>query len=529
MKRYRTFTVIGLMAALLLSSCSQEELGEQGMALPEGEYPLQIGSVTLTAEVSEQPWTRVVESTDGMSSVWEGDEQIGVQIGRGQPGIYTVQADGNVVAENPVYWTSTAPTYVTAWYPTNETVDLSNQSNGLAYVLGATQDPVTYEQSVTLNFTHKLAKVRVVLNGTQAGQVESVEIYGITACNHLRGSLEYEASNTGWIKMKKQTFADDTECWEANVAPGVTIDLANFIRLNGTTVVKDLGGIPTMLNAATMYTVNLTVGDPVTEITADNCNNISGTDNYIVRDNFGQTITVTGGSPTIYLENANINVGSGNAINIIDGNPTIHVQGTSSISSGDGAGIYLAPNNAVTITGDSRDDQLTVTGGTNVCAIGGYMNNYSGVPCGDINISTVTIVAYPGNGATQPGIGGIGADCGRITITDAKVTAYGMSGYDCNAPAIGTGMDYGPSGTIPTITISDNSEIHAHRGLWSGRPSTADYIGNVGEPSQTPSATGIQVGTGCSITNSTIYCYSGTGNTVDKTMVYDASGNATQQ
>ena len=162
---------VGLVAALLLSSCSQEELGEQGMALPEGEYPLQIGSVTLTAEVSEQPWTRVVESTDGMSSVWEGDEQIGVQIGSGQPGIYTVQDDGSVVAINPVYWTSTAPTYVTAWYPTNETVDLSNQSNGLAYVLEATQDPVTYEQSVTLNFTHKLAKVRVVLTkqAIQAG------------------------------------------------------------------------------------------------------------------------------------------------------------------------------------------------------------------------------------------------------------------------------------------------------------------------------------------------------------------------
>lgn len=61
---------VGLVAALLLSSCSQEELGEQGMALLEGEYPLQIGSVTLTAEVSEQSWTRVSENpTDGMSSV----------------------------------------------------------------------------------------------------------------------------------------------------------------------------------------------------------------------------------------------------------------------------------------------------------------------------------------------------------------------------------------------------------------------------------------------------------------------------
>ena len=47
------------------------------------------------------------------------------------------------------------------------------------------------------------------------------------------------------------------------------------------------------------------------------------------------------------------------------------------------------------------------------------MKNYLGVACGDINISTVTIVAYPGDGAIQPGIGGIGADCGRITITDA--------------------------------------------------------------------------------------------------------------
>ena len=254
---------VGLVAALLLSSCSQEELGEQGMALPEGEYPLQIGSVTLTAEVSEQPWTRVVESTDGMSSVWEGDEQIGVQIGCGQPGIYTVQADGSVVAENPVYWTSTAPTYVTAWYPTNETVDLSNQSNGLAYVLGATQDPVTYEQSVTLNFTHKLAKVRVVLNGTQAGQVESVEIYGITACNHLGGSLDYEASNTGWIKMKKQTFDNDTECWEANVVPGEVI---SQIKVNNTeaTLTK-----PLTPKVAALNTITINVEQAPTEIDLD--------------------------------------------------------------------------------------------------------------------------------------------------------------------------------------------------------------------------------------------------------------------
>ena len=81
MKKYRTFTVIGLMAALLLSACSQDELAEN-TALPEGEYPLQIGSVTLTAEVSEQPWTRVSENpADGKSSVWADGDRIGVRIG----------------------------------------------------------------------------------------------------------------------------------------------------------------------------------------------------------------------------------------------------------------------------------------------------------------------------------------------------------------------------------------------------------------------------------------------------------------
>ena len=68
MKKYRLFSIICLVAALLLSACSQDEPTENSTALPEGEYPLQIGSVSLTAEVSEQPWTRVAESTDGMSS-----------------------------------------------------------------------------------------------------------------------------------------------------------------------------------------------------------------------------------------------------------------------------------------------------------------------------------------------------------------------------------------------------------------------------------------------------------------------------
>ena len=71
----------GLVAALLLSACSQDELAENSTALLEGEYPLQIGSVSLTAEVSEQPWTRVSENqADGMSSEFQPGDAIGVSL-----------------------------------------------------------------------------------------------------------------------------------------------------------------------------------------------------------------------------------------------------------------------------------------------------------------------------------------------------------------------------------------------------------------------------------------------------------------
>ena len=362
--------------------------------MPEGEYPLQIGSVSLTAEVSEQPWTRVSENpTDGMSSVWEGDEQIGVQIGRGQPGIYTVQADGSVVAENPVYWTSTAITYVNAWYPMEETVNLQDQSDRLAYVLNATQDYVTYDQPVTLSFTHQLAKVRVVLNGTQASQVNAVEVYGITACAHLRGmAVNYDASNTGWIKTKQQTYADGTECWEANVVPGVEI---NRVKVNGIEATLTASLTP---KVAALNTINLTVGEKITEINKDNTT-INDNGYYRVSGIFNHQITITGGSPTIYLENASISVSSGPAINVTSGTPTIHVTGENTIETSESlsncsAGIYVAEGSSVTIEGSGTDDVLQVTGGADGAAIGGYspaLNSHN--PCGDITIHNVTLYA----------------------------------------------------------------------------------------------------------------------------------------
>ena len=175
MKKYRLFSTIYLVAALLLSACSQDELAENSTALPEGEYPLQIGSVSLTAEISEQPWTRVSENpADGMSSVWTHDDKIGVRIGDDEEtGIYVVKLDAEgtvmeVVPEKPVYWKDKQPATITAWYPVKEELDFTHQDQGLTYLLQATGDGNYQSTPINLNFTHQLAKVRVVLEGDKA-------------------------------------------------------------------------------------------------------------------------------------------------------------------------------------------------------------------------------------------------------------------------------------------------------------------------------------------------------------------------
>ena len=465
---------VGLVAALLLSSCSQEELGEQGMALPEGEYPLQIGSVTLTAEVSEQPWTRVVESTDGMSSVWEGDEQIGVQIGSGQPGIYTVQDDGSVVAINPVYWTSTAPTYVTAWYPTNETVDLSNQSNGLAYVLEATQDPVTYEQSVTLNFTHKLAKVRVVLNGTQAGQVESVEmeIYGITACNHLGGSLDYEASNTGWIKMKKQTFADGTECWEANVVPGEVI---SQIKVNNTeaTLTK-----PLTPKVAALTTITLNVEQAPTEIDLDayEGTTLTVSGKTTIKGNGQQKNLQITVAPDTELTLQNVNLGyKGSAPVVFKGDATLTLEGANTLEGecvawdfNSGSGIYIEQG-TLTINADNENASLTISRKYNM-----KPNSSAGMGiCVPENASliikngkiTINDVDSEGD-SSGAGIGTSGETCGNITIEGGNITVGKCSWYTAGIGSL--------NGDCKGITITgENTVVNVSKGDYA-----SCYIGS---------------------------------------------------
>ena len=241
MKKRHSIRILLAAAALLLATaaCTKDELAD-GDRLPEGQYPLEIARITLGVEGGEaQPWgapaTRVSEDGDGKSSTFDAGDPFAVQIdGEGEVGTYTVQDDGSAEAETPLYWSDRDEDHtVTAWYPaTDGTLDLGDQSQSLAYLLGATGTG-DYQTPVTLNFTHQLAKVRVTPTDDALGEVQSLQLYAHTQCTYEKGTV-VQGSQEGWIEMKRCEYTENgtpITCWEANVVPGYEI---TKLRANGT-------------------------------------------------------------------------------------------------------------------------------------------------------------------------------------------------------------------------------------------------------------------------------------------------------
>ena len=220
MKKRHSIHLLLAAAALLLASaaCTKDELAD-GDRLPEGQYPA----------------TRVSENGDGTGSKFDAGDPFAVQIdGEGEVGTYTVQDDGSAEAEIPLYWSDRDEDHtVTAWYPaTDGTLDLGDQSQSLAYLLGATGTG-DYQTPVTLSFTHALAKVRVTPTDDALGEVQSLQLYAYTQCTYEKGTV-VQGSQEGWIEMKPCEYTENgatINCWEANVVPGYTI---TKLRANGT-------------------------------------------------------------------------------------------------------------------------------------------------------------------------------------------------------------------------------------------------------------------------------------------------------
>lgn len=517
------------MAAILFTACTQDELAEQGTALPDGEYPLQIGSVSITAEASEEPWTRVSEKPDGSGSVFQGGERIGVRIGDNEEtGVYIIKVDdaGNVTVEpdKPVYWKNTQPADVTAWYPADRSsVDLGFQFlNGLTYVLHGTGTG-GYQSPVTLQFEHQLAKVRVVAKGT--AEVRNISIQHVPRICYIDEGIITGLDNisTGDIQMLPVEREGIGACWEASVGPDVEIQRF-IIDAMGCELTS-----PVTTQAGALHTITITANSKGTQ-TIDLSNGdytISDDGTYYFSGTASHAIRVTGGNPEIYLEDAQISVSSGNAIDITGGDPTIHVKGNDNeVSSSDGAGIYVAEGYSVTITSDDKTANSITLTGKGGAGIGGYLASGQHSACGNIIIQNVTVIASSsyslGMQGYNPGIGGSGnAACGKISITNAIVYAYGSNGPNQGSPAIGAGLDDSMNpGSVPTIQI-ETSDIYAHRGNY------ADYIGQSGDRNN--SRGDFQFGQEGYCRSSNVYCYTGSSDTLDKTVTYDASGNATEQ
>lgn len=491
-----TRTIFGAALLFAFAACTQDELSDgNGTSLPEGKYPLEIGSISLAAEVDEQPWragapqTRVSENPDGNSSAWEwnGTERIGVQLYEdGDVATYTLNSGKTLTPDKTLYWKDTQQTTVTAWYPayTGESgiVSLADQSSGLAYVLKGSGTG-TYDAPVELSFAHQLAKVRVVLNGNEAdkAKVKDVKIWSHTNCTHTNGNIS--GSNEGWITMMKVARGTET-VWEANVVPGKTIEK---FQVNGTTN----GTLTTSVTpeAGKWHEVKIKIEEKVTEIQpgADGNYTVNEGDNVLIK---GDGSPYTGqinisGTAQVTLDNIKMqrSVDSGAAaIHITNGTATIILKGTNTITIGDFrdiCAIELDGTNANVLIKGTEGGSLNITTNSSQTAIGSRRNRH----CGNITIENATINASINskNGGcaaigTSSGFDG-DTSCGIIKIINSSITAS-VQGTDFGkAAVIGTGGTDGGNlsckGIEITLKEGENKDAFLSR-------LTGDYYTQVG-------------------------------------------------
>lgn len=431
---------IGFVALLLLlAACTKDELADDAR-LPEGQYPLQIAAVTLSVEGGEaQPWgapaTRVSETADGTGSVFDAGDPFAVQIDDGtETATYTVQDDGTATSDAPLYWTNTTPNRtVSAWYPaTDGTLDLGDQSQSLAYLLGGSGTG-DYQTPVTLTFAHRLAKVRVTPSDDALDQVQSLQLYTYTQCTYEKGKAG-QGSQEGWIEMKKCEYTENgatITCWEANVVPGKEI---TKLRANGT----EERTLSAAINpeAGSFYNITLNYDPGYTEVSEGNytVNNEKGLKNLAELVNNGATdinITLNTDLNLTNIEWTPIGTESQPYTGTFDGNnytitgltvnQTRNYVGLIGCIGSDGTVKNVKLEN-VNITGDGYF--VGGVAGTNYgtienCSVDGTLTNYVQYLGGVVGDNLGSIIGCSSSGTitgTGPNVGGIGGQSVGGTI-----------------------------------------------------------------------------------------------------------------
>jgi hypothetical protein len=175
-----------------------------------------------------------------------------------------------------------------------------------------------------------------------------------------------------------------------------------------------------------------------TSITAKDSNNQDAKLNangYVIIQSAGgstsNTISITGGTQQIMLQNVDIESSSGSAFSISSGaSVNLSLSGTNTLNSESGDGIEVPLGASLNIVGG---DSLTAKGSNNNVGIGCYQD------CGKVTIDGGTVTTRGGNNGS--GIGGVqyrstGIALCSITINGGSVTSYG--GYGSLAAIFGS-------------------------------------------------------------------------------------------
>lgn len=502
-----------LLAVVTLASCRNEDV-------PIGPAPGEPQTVTITVSAAEEMRTRTVSETEDNELT-----RCYMQIDGGVPVEMTTTDNKNFTTSTTLTIGESCKFYFWAddgSYTVNGLAAVTEGSTtGIAYAGSASWDGSSSSVSAEL----KLVVSKVTLKTTTAltGAHVSLTIpdtydgYNVTNASPIPITNSFSCSETVTTEAGGEVFSFYVLAGEGEqdltLTCGNTVTVSNVPFAPGRHTILS-GDLNRLTQQSVDVSAAITDSWGVQQIDLDaievDLSALSG--GYVIDDDnayrlTGSTqypVTITS-SAMVTLQNAQINVGSGNAVDIRSGNPTIQIIGTNNISVNEeahGAGIYVAEGSSVTITGPGVDDVLVVTGGSAGAGIGGYFSSddYESHPCGDITIENVTVKATsnpPLMEGYAAAIGAVGDKAvGKISINNAVVTAVARGGATLGAAAIGGG-----TGGIQTpmdfdITIS-NSELHLSRGN-----SNASYIGAGGSE---PGPAGYDIISTAVITNSRIY------------------------
>ena len=508
---FKKFAFPMLAAAALLASCSQEDALQTGTDSTLQAVTISAGtggSMTTRAtngqgdEEVSRCLLQIFEKTGEETPAWQpmaGYETPQSMTGS-EAGGFTATATLNPTKEYAIlFWADAdAATYDATTGLQNVKV-ADNAVPGIAYAGKTEWGGNNTTASINVDLKHAVAKVTLrsttAVPAGRAVTLTGLEEYSAfdVAGNAVADKKDYPHNVTGTGAdgdimtfyalvqegtqiLTLNTGGADVQIPNVPLAPDKHVILMGDVANAGLTTVTFTATVdPAWGGSATEIFTPIDLTKEPVNITGDGIHKIVGNGQQTAN-----TITISGNA-TVYLEGVDINA-STDAISITGGSPTLHVRGSNSLTSSDGAGIYVAQGSTVTITSDDRNaNTLDAQGGTGGSGIGAKKQD-----CGNIVIENVTVNAH-GSKVTgldgsiyAAGIGGSGSNsCGTITISNATVSAYGASdgaAGNLSTPGIGGGLKGSSNGSYGIITINKSSTVSVQRGSW-----VSDYIGSAGQ------------------------------------------------